>query len=66
MCWEAALDFGLKDIAVIVGGIVPDADEAMLLESGVAKVFHPGSALDEIAADIGRLTGARRAHSLSV
>ena len=51
----------LKDVAVIVGGIVPDADEAMLLASGVAKVFHPGSALDEIAAEIGRLTRARRA-----
>jgi methylmalonyl-CoA mutase C-terminal domain/subunit len=52
---------GLKDIAVIVGGIVPDADEAMLLEAGVARVFHPGSALEEIAAEIGRLTRARRA-----
>ena len=52
---------GLQDIAVIVGGIVPDADEAMLLAAGVARVFHPGSALDEIAAEIGRLTRARRA-----
>ncbi len=51
---------GLKDIAVIVGGIVPDADEAMLLEAGVARVFHPGSALDEISAEISRLTRARR------
>ena len=52
---------GLQDIAVIVGGIVPDADEAVLLEAGVAKVFHPGSALEEIAAEIDRLTRARRA-----
>ena len=52
---------GLQDIAVIVGGIVPDADETMLLAAGVARVFHPGSALDEIAAEIGRLTRARRA-----
>lgn len=52
---------GLKDIAVIVGGIVPDADEAALLEAGVARVYHPGSALEEIAVDIGRLTRARRA-----
>jgi methylmalonyl-CoA mutase C-terminal domain/subunit len=49
---------------VIVGGIVPDADEAMLLDAGVARVFHPGSALAEIAAEIGRLTGARRAVSV--
>ena len=52
---------GLKDIAVIVGGIVPDADDALLREAGVARVFHPGSALGEIAAEIGRLTRARRA-----
>ena len=52
---------GLQDIAVIVGGIVPDADETMLLAAGVARVFPPGSALDEIAAEIVRLTSARRA-----
>jgi len=52
---------GLQDIAVIVGGIVPDADEAVLLEAGVARVFHPGSALEEIAVEIGRHTRARRA-----
>jgi methylmalonyl-CoA mutase C-terminal domain/subunit len=52
---------GLTDVAVIVGGIVPDADETVLLDAGVAKVFHPGSALEEIAAEIGRLTSARRA-----
>jgi len=52
---------GLQDIAVIVGGIVPDADEAMLREAGVARVFHPGSALEEIAAEIQRLTRKRRA-----
>jgi len=52
---------GLADVAVIVGGIVPDADEAMLLEAGVAKVFHPGSPLEGIAHEIDRLTAARRA-----
>jgi len=52
---------GLTDVAVIVGGIVPDTDEAMLLEAGVARVFHPGSPLEEISVEIGRLTGARRA-----
>jgi methylmalonyl-CoA mutase C-terminal domain/subunit len=51
----------LQDIAVIVGGIVPDADEAALLQAGVARVFHPGSPLEEIAAEIHRLTRARRA-----
>ncbi len=53
----------LEDIAVVVGGIVPDADEAMLLQAGVARVFHPGSALEEIAAEIRRLSEKRRAVS---
>ena len=57
---QALAAAGLADIAVIVGGIVPDADEAMLLQAGVARVFHPGSALEEIAVEIGRLTRARR------
>ncbi len=56
-------DAGLADIAVIVGGIVPDADEAALLAAGVAKVFHPGSPLEGIAAEVRRLADARRAVS---
>ena len=40
---------GLDDVVVIVGGIVPDDDEAALLHAGVARVFHPGCALDDIA-----------------
>ena len=46
---EALRGAGLDDVTVIVGGIVPDDDETMLLEAGVARVFHPGSALDDIA-----------------
>jgi len=40
---------GLDDVVVIVGGIVPDEDERMLLDAGVARVFHPGAPLDEIS-----------------
>ncbi len=40
---------GLTDVAVIVGGIVPDEDEEALLASGVARVFHPGGGLEEIS-----------------
>jgi methylmalonyl-CoA mutase C-terminal domain/subunit len=57
---------GLDDVGVVVGGIVPDADEAELLESGVKRVFHPGSALDYIVGEIHRITRetrARRAES---
>ena len=52
---------GAGDIAVIVGGIVPDADEAILLASGVAKVFHPGASLEEIAAFVRVVTPKVRA-----
>jgi methylmalonyl-CoA mutase C-terminal domain/subunit len=48
----ALREAGLGDVAVIVGGIVPDEDERMLLDAGVARVFHPGSSLDDIAAYI--------------
>ncbi len=51
----------LEDVAVIVGGIVPDEDEVMLLEAGVARVFHPGSSLDEISAWIIKTVPALRA-----
>src|SRR3972149_6039873 len=41
---EALRAAGLGDVAVIVGGIVPDADEAGLLQTGAARGFHPAGA----------------------
>jgi methylmalonyl-CoA mutase C-terminal domain/subunit len=52
---------GLSDVAVVVGGIVPDDDEEMLLEAGVARVFHPGTPLAEIAQYITDVTARIRA-----
>jgi len=52
---------GLDDVAVIVGGIVPDEDEQMLLGAGVARVFHPGAALDEIARFVHEIAAEIRA-----
>ena len=51
---------GLDDVEVIVGGIVPDREEAALLEAGVSRVFHPGSPLEEIVDVVCRLTAKRR------
>lgn len=51
---------GLSDLVVIVGGIVPDVEEAMLHEHGVAKVFPPGCSREEIVSDIAHLIAARR------
>ena len=56
---------GLADVAVIVGGIVPDADEDMLLQAGVARVFHPGTPLEEIAAYVREVTLKIRAVRVS-
>lgn len=62
----ALREAGMADIAVIVGGIVPDADEAILLEAGVARVFHPGSSMADIAACVRELTGSSRSHRVAV
>ena len=39
---------GMKDVKVVVGGIVPDADAEALRQQGVAAVFQPGASLDSI------------------
>lgn len=55
---------GLSDIPVVVGGHVPPHNAKLLLEKGVAKVFPPGSAGDEIVgfmAELGRKLQAERA-----
>ncbi len=48
----ALREAGLGDVCVIVGGIVPDEDEQMLLQAGVSRVFHPGTALEAIATHV--------------
>jgi methylmalonyl-CoA mutase C-terminal domain/subunit len=46
---------GLDHVRVVVGGIVPDEDEAELLTAGVSKVFHPGAMREEIVSEVARL-----------
>lgn len=57
----ALAEAGLGDVGVVVGGIVPDEDEQMLLRSGVARVFHPGAAMADIAAFVRELAERTRA-----
>ncbi len=38
----------MDHVRVIVGGIVPKPEHAMLLEAGVARIFEPGASRDEI------------------
>jgi len=46
---------GLGHVRVVVGGIVPDEDEADLLAAGVSKVFHPGAVREEIVTAVEKL-----------
>lgn len=51
---------GLAHIRVVVGGIVPDDDEHALRAAGVAQVFHPGAARDDIIDAVARLAREAR------
>ena len=57
----ALREAGMHDVQVIVGGIVPAKDEEMLLNSGVAQVFHPGTSLDDVVVAVRSLSETRRA-----
>ena len=59
----ALRDTGLAHIKVVVGGSVPDEDEASLLAAGISKIFHPGSPREEIVSEISRLSADARAAS---
>jgi len=39
---------GMDDVAVLVGGIIPDDDVARLQEAGVKGVFGPGASTQDI------------------
>ncbi|HJR92422.1 MAG TPA: cobalamin B12-binding domain-containing protein [Acidimicrobiia bacterium] len=40
---------GASDVVVFGGGVIPEADVVALKQAGVAEVFTPGAALDEVA-----------------
>jgi methylmalonyl-CoA mutase, C-terminal domain len=51
---------GLEHLPVVVGGIVPDADEVKLKKAGVKHVFHPGASREEIVTTVAGLAAAAR------
>ena len=55
---------GLAGVAVVVGGIVPDAERPALYEAGVQAIFGPGTLREEIVDCVAQL-GAR-AHEAKV
>ncbi|MBT7943204.1 MAG: methylmalonyl-CoA mutase [Alphaproteobacteria bacterium] len=51
---------GLDNVKVVVGGIVPDNEIDLVLESGVSRIFHPGVSNEEIVSDILKLASQAR------
>jgi len=49
---------GLSHIRVVIGGIIPDQDEADLMAAGVAMVFHPGAVRDDIVSAVEKFAAA--------
>ena len=47
------------DIAVVVGGTIPQGDVQKVLDAGAAAVFPTGTALDVLVREVRALTGER-------
>lgn len=52
-------EYRVERLPLVLGGIVPEADDAGLREMGVAEVFHPGSSIETILQGVKRLAAAR-------
>ena len=58
---RAAMDArDLSDVPLVIGGIVPQADQQALQANGVSAVFGPGAGLDEIASTLHALVAGAR------
>ena len=60
---SALRDAGLGHVRLVVGGIVPDDEAEELLRAGVARVFHPGSAREDIVEAVRELAEDARAET---
>ena len=50
----------MRDIIVVVGGVIPSSDYEFLQRAGVAAVFGPGSNIPRAASEILGLIRERR------
>ena len=57
---EALKEMGRADIKVVVGGVIPPQDYAMLRAAGVQAIFGPGTNLADAADEVLRLLGHNR------
>lgn len=55
---EELREAGLDDVAIFVGGIIPDEDAPALHQLGISAIFGPGASTNEIVETVQRhLTG---------
>ncbi len=52
---------GLDDVALVVGGVIPDEDLPALREAGVAEIVGQEATPDEVAAAVRRAVARRQA-----
>ena len=62
---RALRDAGLEHVRVIVGGIVPEQEQAQLIEAGVKKIFGPGAMREDVVACVRELAQQARAERSS-
>jgi methylmalonyl-CoA mutase C-terminal domain/subunit len=53
-------ELDVADIRFVMGGVIPDADKARLVELGAEAIFGPGSSMDRIVEGIRRVAAERR------
>lgn len=61
--WRRELQ--VEDLPVVLGGIVPESDYQPMRDMGIAAVFNPGSAIDDILNKLRELGRARRRHPVA-
>ena len=57
---QALRKAALEHVPVVVGGIVPDTEHALLFDAGVSASFGPGTARDTIVNTVRQLAAAAR------
>lgn len=55
---ELLEESGLRDVCVLLGGIIPDEDITTLKAMGISGVFGPGTSTDAIVAHIHEVVGS--------
>jgi len=55
---ELLKEYGLDDVMVFAGGIIPDEDVPALQEIGIRGIFGPGTSTEEVVAFVHEQLGA--------